>query len=498
VILLLLACAESPPRGCRPLTLTRGQDLGPDDLIAEAAEWQPSVTGPGVAVADLNGDGWLDVAVATGTGSTRLLLNDGTGTLVPGDVALPLAISIAAADVSGDGLPDLFLGGGEGRDDLIATADGRGGYQTASLPDSAGHSTTGSFADADGDGDLDLMVARYVAWPEYEDVLAGTLIGGGNVLYENTGGTFTATDAIPAQHIGDVSHIAQWLDVEGDGDLDLYLANDFGMYLTPNQLLRNDGTGGLSVDEGCGCQLAMEAMGVAVGELGGGTGLPDLFITDIGGSHLLRADGEGGYFDASHAAGVHIPLQADHMVAWGTAAVDLDGDTHADLPMVFGALNFWDPDEQARFWDEDGEEWLDGMAQEDVLLVSQGDGTFADLSAAAGFADDDVGRGLAVGDLNRDGRPDLVTIGWRGEGDPYVRTWIAGGGCGPGVTVEAPIGAGAVLDTEHGTTRAWQLPATTFSASAPELYLGMGAATTGTLTMDGTSISVRAGDRISR
>jgi len=483
---------ESEVCDASDLTYSLGQDLGEADFGAEAdaIPWldRPSVIGPGVALADLNDDGWLDLAVATQLGSTWILVNDGTGAL-SADPALgvagagiPMAQTIAATELDGDGHLDLILGTIEGSPDLVLRADGTGGYTVTELPESTGHTTTASAADHDLDGDLDLIVTRYVVWPDFDEVQAGTIEGGGNVIYDNEGGSLVATERLPEAHRDDLSHQAQWVDIDADGDLDLYFSNDFGQYLDPNQLMLNDGTGSFSLaDEDCSCQLGHEAMGVAVGDVDG-SGTPDLYITDIGGSHLLVNEDGTHFYDSSKASGLHIALEPEHMVAWGTQAVDLDLDGDVDLPVTYGPLNFWDEDNLARFWDEDGEEFVDSLSQADVLYLGDGEGGFTDATSSSGFGDSDVGKALAVGDLDRDGAPDLVTAGWRGPGDPFVRTWLSAGAC-PGATVQLPLqatGARAQLDTGPSW---WLTPSTTFSSSAPELYLGLPETDTATLTL---------------
>ncbi len=509
--LLAAGCAKDPvyaddtgaaaPEACEAYSMSVAQELGPGELVAAETEepWidRASIIGPGGALADFDGDGFLDLAVAVGVGSSRLLLNDGTGTLVA-DLAteLPPAHTISSGDLDGDGHTDLFLGTWEGEPDLIALGDGSGGFSTSELPGSTGHSTTGSFGDHDNDGDLDLIVTRFVVWPDYDDVQAGTIEGGGNIIYDNDGnGVFTASERLPAEHFDDLSHHAQWLDVDADGDLDLYFSNDFGMFLDPNLLLLNDGSGTFErVGDGCNCELGIEAMGVAVGDFDGQSDpdeqpTPDLYITDIGGNHLLINEGNATFYDSAKASGVDEPLSADHMAAWGTTAVDLDLDGDMDLPVNYGPLAFWDEDLIARFWDEDGNEYRDSLSQLDLLYLNDGTGSFEDASEATGFADDRIAKSLSVGDLDRDGRPDLVTVGWTTELEPFVLVRNGVGGCGGGVTLKLPSDAvGTRVEVFDGDLRVqtqWLVPSTTYSSSAFELYLATAGAPEVSIRMHG-------------
>lgn len=521
LLLPLAACEKQPPYAddtggsdspepveCSDWSLARGQDLGPADFLAAETEepWldRASPVGPGGALGDVDGDGWLDLVLAIQQGSTFLLRNDGAGQLqADAGVVLPAANSAAAADLDGDGDLDLFLGTTEGQADLLLFNDGSGAFgEPVELPESTGHTTTGAFADHDLDGDLDLVVTRYVVWPDYEDVQRGDIAGGGNIIYDNDGsGVFTVTQRLPEAHLDDLSHQAQWVDIDDDADLDLYLSNDFGMFLDPNKLFLNDGAGNLS-DAGadCNCELAIEAMGVAVGDVDG-TGTPDLFVTDIGGNHLLINEGGGVFYDSAKASGLHLPLSQDHMSAWGTLATDLDLDGDIDLPVVYGPLAFWDEDLVAHFWDEEGNEYLDSMSQQDALWLNTGAGDFEEVGASAGFEDERIGKALIQGDLDRDGRPDLVTIGWTTELEPYAQVHRGEGGCG-GVTVQLPSGATGArvsVETEAHTQVQWLTPSTTFSSSAHEVYLGLGEASSGRVHLrrpDGTEAeaTLSAGD----
>ncbi|MCB9762671.1 MAG: CRTAC1 family protein [Alphaproteobacteria bacterium] len=468
--LALLGCADraadDSAETCAPLTLTPAQDWDEGALL----EGPPPPDGDaGVALGDLDGDGWLDALIVTPEGSL-LLLNDGAGALDEAGSRPPAASGVALGDVDGDGDLDAWLGRRSGLDDLLLRNDGQGGFAAEALPASTGESYSGSFADVDGDGDLDLFVARYAPEVDPARIVDGTLTGDGNALYRNAGGALAPDpEALPAEVVDDVTFLGQWIDADADGDLDLYLANDFGPFLGRNRLLRNDGAGRFTVDDDCRCDRAMFAMGVGVGDADG-DGIADLYLTDLAGPDLLLGAPDGGFVEATAALEAGVPNAPEHLASWGTAFVDLDLDGWEDLPMVFGPLfPHGDPDGLADLG-SDYDDWIDGEAQADVLLRAVGGQRFEDVSQATGFHHDAKGRALAVGDLDRDGRPDLVTAGlW------YARAWRTEGGCGRSVTVQVDA-PGAWIEAEVGgrTLHRWLTPASTWSSSAMEVVIGLG------------------------
>jgi hypothetical protein len=347
-----------------------------EDVAVKAGVAYPG-WGMGACIADVDGDGWQDIYV-TALGPNRLYRNQGDGTFA--DVG-------AAAGVTG------------------------GGWSTGC-----------GFADYDRDGDHDLFVSRYVkidlaALPEFGKdktcqfrgvaVQCGPrgLPGLSDLFYRNDGkGKFEEVGAKvgvadPSSRYG--LGIA-WLDVDEDGWLDLFVANDAG----PNFLYRNQRNGtfaedafpmGLAVSED---GAEMGNMGVAVGDYDN-SGRLSLFTTTFAEEYNALFHNDGAYFTDVSFRSKTAPASLPY-VGWGTAFFDFDNDGWLDVVVVNGHV--YPQLDQAR---------LGASApyrQRKLLYKNLGDGTFEEVAAKLVplFMEEKVSRGLAQGDLDRDGRLDLV------------------------------------------------------------------------------------------
>ncbi|MFZ5481708.1 MAG: CRTAC1 family protein [Myxococcota bacterium] len=480
MLLVLAACDADgvPPPTCDDATIEHVATWAEADLPARA---DIAHTEPGVALGDLDGDGDLDAFVAWGGGSF-VLANDGAGTLAldegfnaDGEPFVEAA-AVALADLDGDGDLDAWLGRERGDPAVILTNDGTGAFTSAAVPESETAAATGAFGDADGDGDLDLVVANLLRDVDPQLVLAGEQAGVGNRLWLQEDGVWTPTP-LPDAQAEALTFQAAWLDVESDGDLDLYLGNVWGQELTPNQLFRNEGDATFVEDAACACDRAMNSMGVAVGDADG-DGSPDLYVTDVGTGLLFLNDGAGLFADATHASGAYLPPSETNLSGWGATFTDLDLDGCEDLFVTYGRLAS-DGAAELDAYQPEGESWSDPEMQADVWLRGDCEGGFA---RAEGTDLDTVlvrDRGVSVGDLDGDLRPDLVTVG-----KFTVNQWRTIGGCGPGVRLRLAgpsgnaNGFGAKIEVEVGDRVAtrWMLPSSTHSQNALELLLGLGGA----------------------
>jgi hypothetical protein len=404
--------------------------------------------GGGVALIDFDGDGLLDIFV-TGGGSfsgkdntqidglpCKLYKNLGSWKFqdVTADVGLDKILfythGVAVADFDRDGWPDLLVTGW-GRLALfrnVAAPGSRWGRRFEDVTQRAGltsrsWSVSAAWGDLDGDGWPDLYVCNYVDWsfannppcltrPDVRDTCPpGRFKALPHILYRNQhDGTFADVSESAGIYQGNSREYSKGLgvllaDLDDDGRPDIYVAND----QTQNLLYLN--RGGMHFDE--------EAMrrGVARDDLGrgnasmgvdaadyDGSGHLSIFVTNFRNElHSLFRNRGGGHFTyATKTAGL-AALGSD-TVSWGTGFLDFDLDGNEDLVFVSGHV-YQHPQPP------------DSVRQRAFLLRNARTPSdkphqvrFENVSSAGGayFQERHCGRGVAIGDLDNDGRPDLV------------------------------------------------------------------------------------------
>ena len=395
--------------------------------------------GGGIALFDCDNDGKLDLAVVNDStieqyrkgGDLMITLyhQDGTAAAVhfsdvtqaSGLTARGWGMAIAVGDYDNDGLPDLYVTGyghnvlyhnlGNCKfEDLTAKAGVLGG----------GFSEGAAWADYDRDGHLDLFVARYVktdvnhlpdpakGFRGYRGVpfeLPDTMEGETDLLFRNRGdGTFEEVSKKAGVNDPDKLHGmgVAWGDYDGDGWPDLYVTNDYGAtYLYHN---RQNGTfeevGGPS-----GTGLGPDGQGygnmaVAFGDFDR-DGKLDMFVTRADNQPASLYWNQGDHFlDVAHEAGIASLTKA--RVKWGTGFGDFDNDGWPDILVANGNFS----------------SLLDSLPKQDrfaepiQLFRNRGDSSFEEIADEAGL---NVGRlysrrGTAFGDINNDGKLDVVVF----------------------------------------------------------------------------------------
>lgn len=409
------------------------------DNALSPLRYLPESIGPGVAIFDYDNDGWMDLYfVNSGPADffqpARPLRNalyrnnrDGTFTDVTekaGVAGRDFGIGVAAADYDGDGWTDLLVTT-YGR--LILYRNNHDGTFTdvtkAAGLDEPGLFTSAVWFDSDNNGLLDLFVCHFV---KYNKSLERDCSVNGvrhycypktydpwpSRLYKNNGnGTFTDISASSGigKYFGKAFGVVA-TDINNDGLLDLFVANDS----VSNFLYLNKG-GGKFEEIGFQAGVAYSADGAARSGMGvdaidfDGDGRQDLFVANISRERyaLYRNSGDTTFQDVAGPAG--IGMATVMYTGWGCRFVDFDLDGTPDLILANGH-----PDDLI-------ESVNNSLHYREPILLFHNNGKgFDDVSATGGpaFKESYPARGLAVGDLDNDGRVDVV-IGISG-GPPLI------------------------------------------------------------------------------
>ena len=393
--------------------------------------------GSGVALFDYDNDGRLDIFFANGAPITdpmpkgavpkkdgpkywnRLYHQKPDGafedvTEKAGLTGYGYSTGVAVGDYDNDGFEDLYVAG-YGRSTLYHN-NGDGTFtdvtEAAGVAGS-GWMTSAAWVDYDNDGRLDLIVARYMQW-DFDDVSCTDSKGSRSychpdlfkpesvLLFHNDGGgKFTEVS-----HRAGIDKPGKGLgiaiaDYDHDGRMDILLANDaIQQYLFHN---KGDGTfeeigltSGVGFD---GDGHAFSGMGVDFADYNN-DGWPDIFITDLAHQkYALFTNLKDGTFDYSTSIMGLAPISLMHS-GWGTRFMDYDNDGWKDLLVaqshVMDTIESSDPALHYR--------------ESPSLLHNEQGKKFVDVSASSGsvFHQQWAARGLAIGDINNDGKLDAV------------------------------------------------------------------------------------------
>jgi tetratricopeptide (TPR) repeat protein len=457
--------------------------------------------GGGVALFDFDEDGWLDLYFVNGCPlpfdqrspprPNRLYRNRGDGTFEDvteraGVAGRGYGMGCAVGDYDNDGHDDLFVTGLN--QTVLYRNRGDGAFEDVTERagvTSSRWSTAAGFGDLDQDGDLDLMVVTYVeAHPEDRIEcrdLSGHVIhcqparlpAQFDQLFRNNGdGTFTDISREAGIEVPDGKGLGLAVaDFDDDGRLDLFVAND-GL---PNFLFRN--LGGLRFEEiGLSAGVAYDAMGQATASMGvvaddlNGDGRIDLFHTNfINQSSTLRWNLGGGQFmDGTLAANLAAPSRSK--TGFGAVALDVENNGTLDLFVANGHT--------------DDQPWFNTpMAELAQLFLGREGGRFELAGSEVGpyFSRPVVGRGVAAGDLDNDGRVDVVVV--HRDGPAALLHNVTRGGHWLGLRLRGaksgrtPIGARVVCRAGGRSWTRWLTSGTSYlSASDPRLWFGLGSA----------------------
>jgi len=462
------------------------------------------VKGGGLALLDYDNDGDLDLFVPNGAyldaprggPGARLYENDGHRRFTDVTAASGIdfhgwGMGVAVGDVDGNGFDDIYVAA-YGPDVLLLN-DGKKHFADATARAGLGDprwGTAAAFGDIDGDGDLDLYVANYVDFDAAHPppgrsffgvpVFAGPsgLAGVPDSLYENLGdGRFRdisqaagIAGAKPAYGLGVVI-----LDFDEDSKQDIFVGNDS----MPSCLWINQGDRrfldqalrvGLALD---GDGNAQATMGIAIGDVNG-DGRPDVFTTNFANdTNTLRVSvpGQAAWDDRTRQYGLGGGGRS--FLGWATMFYDFDHDGDEDLVVFNGHV-----------YPRATLETMDSTYRQTPLLLSRVGPRFQRIGAeAAGawLAEAHVDRSAAFGDLDGDGDIDIVV----GELNGHVRVLENDGAGGhylivelsdrrPGIGNRHGLGSKLVLRRGDATDTRWIFSGGSFqAASAPYAHFGL-------------------------
>ena len=427
------------------------------DSGARGSRYIGEIVGSGAGLLDADGDGDLDLFLVNGSPAKlepeeeaprdQLFLQvDGTFVAAGPDsgiVGSEAGMGLAIGDIDNDGDPDIFVAN-DGPDQLYIN-DGKGRFDEQSLSRGItgdSFSSAAVLVDIEGDGDLDLFIGSYLDFDastfvpctrgDQEVYCAPSNFAAAPCLLLLNDGTGNFSDVssssglmdYPAKALGIIS-----IDIEPDGDPDLYVANDGeANFLLINQwkeqgrifFLEEALLAGCAYGEGA---KAEAGMGVDAADLDG-DGDEEILVTNLEAqsNSCYRNDGNGMFMEISFANGLG-PASLPH-VGFGIQALDANLDGHLDIFVTNGHII-----------ESIGEirQGASHFAQPDQLFL--GDGNGFKLTPYSAQVDPTVGRSLLRGDLDNDGDDDLIITRWNSN-PQLLRSTAAGSAAVLGLRLE--------------------------------------------------------------
>jgi len=411
----------------------------------------------GVAAADLNNDGRVDIVVAHG--GVAVFLSTPGGFAEPIELPVADAVSVTARDVDLDGNPDLLVARTGSNDTIFWGGEWLAGSEAPDSTDLGGARPSSQLlaGDLNGDGLLDI-------------VRLGRSRGPSDVIWSATPTDPRAFDRATLPGGDRISLTGELADVDGDDLLDIWVNRDVGWNIGPDAVFSRRGAANgpwFDIAPEIGAALRIDAMGITIADLDG-NGRLDAYISDIGDNEVLIADSDGfSAVSSTGAARIRPPGAADSVVSssWASGAADFNLDGVLDLVVVNGGF-------------PDGGELnkipATSLAVVDppAILLGIGDGKFVDVWTDLGIAWPTADRGMAIADLDGDGDDDIVIVSVKGD-VAILRNDVVGSSLAVSVPPEcATTGAAVTLRSPSGVFARLLSPHTFAGSHSAEVIVG--------------------------
>ncbi|MSQ02170.1 MAG: VCBS repeat-containing protein [Myxococcales bacterium] len=465
---ILGGCGASVPDGALRQEVGLPLDVGPEQTCVapaasihftdhgEALGLQASATPDGgheeggfLALDDVTGDGWLDLLVGF-QGTNSFYLGGEGGLSAP--IEAPGGAAMGLFDMDGDQVRDVLLAGPPttGLPFLVYTNGTfvMGEAPADGLPAAGAFRKDVTFGDFNADGALDV----FIVGSQTPDGAGPN----GAVLWGSTSG-LVAGPRTPGALDGRRGFDAVPIDIDGDGQDEIYIANDMGTLFGGNVLLGFEAERLIDRTATCGCGVATSAMAVTAGD-SDGDGLTDLYVAGDQ-KALLLAQGDGTFVDVAQASEAHGGTGLD--MSGNTPFFDADNDGWDDFALPMG--DWWGPNfpgDMPRF-------------ESPIHLLRRGtDGLYVDIAGDIGFPTEGSWRSVLARDVNDDG-----VLDWLASDVRRRPQWLMSDGCTANgwVAIDAP--EGSRVEVSAGG-RTWTRRATADqgygAAAAPRVHVGVG------------------------